>query len=78
LYNAPDDVKARFAEVFDLHATMRPDGSRNGCHVDLTANIPLEMEDDRPDAYEMVFSPSGCLHDCGSIPFFVKITEIIE
>jgi hypothetical protein len=30
--------------MFDLHATIHPDGSLNGYHVDLTANIPFEME----------------------------------
>ena len=59
LYSAPEDVKARFAELFDLHATIRPDGSRNGYHVDLTANIPLEMEGDKPGAYQMVFGSSA-------------------
>jgi hypothetical protein len=61
LYKALDDVKARFAEKFDLHATIRPDESRNGYHVDLTANIPLEMEGDKPGAYQMVFKSSGSL-----------------
>jgi hypothetical protein len=56
LYNAPDNVKARFAEMFDLNATI----SRNGYHVALTANIPLEMKDDKPGAYQMVFGSSGC------------------
>ena len=61
LYNAPDDVRARFAEMFDLYATIRADGSQNGYHVDLTANIPLEMEGDKPGAYDMVFGSSGCM-----------------
>ena len=61
LGNAPDDVRAKFAETFDLNATIHPDGSRNGYHVDLTANIPLEMEGDKPGAYDMVFRSSGCL-----------------
>ena len=43
LGNAPEDMRARSAEMFDLKATIRPDGSRNGYHVDLSANIPLEM-----------------------------------
>ncbi len=59
LIGAPEDVRARYAEIFDLHATIRPDGPPNGYHVDLTANIPLEMEGDKPGAYDMVFSPSG-------------------
>ena len=59
LYDAHDDVKTKFAEMFDLHATILPDGSRNGYHVDLTANIPLEMEGNKPGAYDMVFRSSG-------------------
>ena len=58
--------------MFDLYATVRPDGSQNGYHVDLSANIPLEMEGDKPGAYDMVFGSSGCLpHDAYSysIPF---------
>ena len=35
--------------------------SLNGYHVDLTANIPLEMEGNKPGAYDMVFRSSGCL-----------------
>jgi DNA invertase Pin-like site-specific DNA recombinase len=58
LDTAPDDVKTRFAELFDLYATIRPDSSREGYHFDLSANIPLEMEGDKPGAYDMVFSPS--------------------
>jgi hypothetical protein len=59
LCDTPDDVKARFAELFDLHVTIHPDSSKNGYHFDLTANIPLEMEGEKPGAYDMVFSPSG-------------------
>ena len=59
LWDATDEVKARFAELFDLYATIRPDGSQNGYHIDLSANVPLEMEGDKPGAYDMVFSPSG-------------------
>ena len=58
LYHAPEDVRARFAELFDLYATVRPESSRNGYHFDLLSNIPLEMEGDKPGAYDMVFSPS--------------------
>ena len=32
--------------------------SRDGYHINLSANIPLEMEGDKPGAYDMVFSPS--------------------
>jgi hypothetical protein len=38
--------------------TIHPDSSRDGYHFDLAANIPLEMEGDKPGAYDMVFSPS--------------------
>ena len=58
LANAPDDVRARFAELFDLYATLKPDSSGKGYHFDLSANIPLEMEGNKPSAYDMVFSPS--------------------
>ena len=58
LYDAPDDVRDRFAELFELYATIRPDSSMNGYHVDLLSNIPLEMEGNKPGAYDMVFSPS--------------------
>ncbi len=61
LAKVTDDVRARFAEMFDLHAIIRPDGHPDGYHVDLTANIPLEMEGDKPGAYDMVFGSSGCL-----------------
>ena len=58
LGHAPDDVKARFVELFDLHVTIHPDSSPDGYHFDLSVNIPLEMEGDKPGAYDMVFSPS--------------------
>lgn len=61
LHDAPNDVRARFAEMFDLYATIRPDGSKDSYHVDLSANIPLEMEGDKPGAYDMVFGSSGCM-----------------
>jgi hypothetical protein len=38
LCDAQDDVKTKFAEMFDLHATILPDASRNGYHVDLMAS----------------------------------------
>jgi DNA invertase Pin-like site-specific DNA recombinase len=67
LRHAPDDVRARFAEMFDLYATIRPDGSKDGYHIDLSANIPLEMEGDKPGAYDMVFGSSRPLsrHEYG-------------
>ena len=56
LHDATDEVRARFAERFDLIATVRPDKTGRGYHVDLSANIPLEKDG---IAYDMVFSPSG-------------------
>ena len=58
LANATDDIRTRFAETFDLHAIIRPDGHPDGYHIDLTANIPLEMEGNKPGAYDMVFRSS--------------------
>jgi len=58
LDHAPEDVRARFAELFDLYVTIIPDSSREGYHFNLSANIPLEMEGDKPGAYDMVFTPS--------------------
>ena len=58
LWDATDEVKSRFTELFDLYATILPDGSLKGYHVNLSANIPLEMEGDMPGAYDMVFSSS--------------------
>ncbi len=52
------DYLAALAETFDLYATIRPDTSLDGYHCDLSANISLEMEGDKPGAYDMVFSPS--------------------
>jgi len=58
LYDVPDDVTARFAEMFDLYATIHPDKSLDGYHIDLSANIPLEMDGDKPRGYDIVFSSS--------------------
>ncbi|MDD5038830.1 MAG: hypothetical protein PHN78_05895, partial [Dehalococcoidales bacterium] len=58
LWKATDEVKAKFAEFFDLHAIIRPDGSLKDYHVDLAANVPLEIEGRNPSANDMVFSPS--------------------
>ncbi|MEE8414572.1 MAG: hypothetical protein V3R96_08470, partial [Dehalococcoidales bacterium] len=58
LWDATDDVKARFAELFDLQATIVPDKSQNGYHINMSANVPLEMEGDALGAYDMVFSSS--------------------
>ncbi len=59
LWKATDEDKARFVELFDLQATILPDKSPKGYHINISANVPLEMEGDRPSAYDMVFSPSG-------------------
>ena len=59
LHYAPDDVKARFAEMFDLQVNIHPNTSRHDYHFDLSANIPLEMEGDKPSGYDIVFSPSA-------------------
>ena len=58
LWDATDEVKAKFAELFDLQATLHPENSPDGYHFNLTANVPLEMEGHKPGAYDMVFSPS--------------------
>ena len=42
----------------DLYSTIHPNASLGGYHFDLSSNIPLEMEGDKPGAYDMVFSPS--------------------
>ena len=34
LYNAPDDVKARFAEVFELNVTLHTDKSQDDNHLE--------------------------------------------
>jgi hypothetical protein len=57
LWDASDDVKERFAELFDLRATVHPDSSENGYYIGLTANIPLETEGKKKPAYEMVLAP---------------------
>lgn len=51
-------VKAGFAELFDLYVTIHPNNSQAGYHFDLSADIPLEMEGDKPGTYDMVFSSS--------------------
>ena len=67
LDKAPDEIRAKFAETFDLYVTMHPKESSGSNHFDITTNIPFEMEGDAVSAYDMVFSPSrgtqgeGCL-----------------
>jgi len=45
LAKATDDVRARFADMFDLHAIIRPDGHPDGYHVDLTLHFPYQTGD---------------------------------
>ncbi len=40
LRNAEDDLKAIFAEVFDLQVTVCHDNQGEGYHLNLTSNIP--------------------------------------
>jgi len=46
-------LRHRWGRQKQLYATVRPDRSQNGYHIDLSANIPLEMEGDKPGAYDM-------------------------
>ena len=53
-----DEIRAKFAEFFDLYVTVHPMESSKGYGFDMTLNIPLEMEGYTASAYDMVFSPS--------------------
>ena len=55
---ASDELRAKFAELFDLYVTVHPKKSSEGYRFDITANIPLEMEGNTVNAYAMVFNPS--------------------
>ena len=77
LWDATDDVRARFAEHFDLYATIHPDKSQDGYHFDLAANIPLEMEGGKPGAYDMVFSPTRGTEHHGKLHVLIS-AEIRE
>jgi hypothetical protein len=57
LRDAEDNLRARFAEVFDLRVTVCPDNHGEGHHLNLSAKIPLETEGST-SAYNMVFGPS--------------------
>jgi len=46
------------AEFFDLYKTVHPKESSKGYSFNITANIPLEIEDNTVTAYDMVFTPS--------------------
>ncbi len=57
LDHASDELKAKFAEFFDLYVTVKPMESSKGYGFSITANIPLEMDGNAVNAYDMVFSP---------------------
>ena len=44
--------------LFVLVMMVLVDYSRDGYRLNLSANIPLEMESDKPSGYDMVVSPS--------------------
>jgi hypothetical protein len=58
LDHASDELKAKFAEFFDLYITVHPEESSKGYYFNITANIPLDIEDNTVTAYDMVFTPS--------------------
>ncbi len=58
LDKAPNEIRAKFAETFDLYVTVHPNKPSNSNHFDITANIPLEMEGNAISTYDVVFSPS--------------------
>ena len=58
LDHASDELRAKFAEFFDLYITVHPKESSKGYSFDITANIPLDMDDNTVNAYDMVFTPS--------------------
>ncbi len=58
LDHASDELKAKFVEFFDLYITIYPKESLKGYNIDITANIPLDIEDASVSAYDMVFTPS--------------------
>jgi len=53
-----DEVKAKFADVLDLTATIFPGDSPQSYRLQLTANIPLDVEgiEESADSLEMVFA----------------------
>ncbi len=59
-----DEIKAKFAEFFDLYVTVRPMESSNGYGFNMTLNVPLEMEGYTPNAYDMLemdgYTPNEC------------------
>ena len=57
LDNVSDEIRAKFAEFLDLYVTVRPMKSSKGYGFDITASIPLEMDGNTVNAYDMVFNP---------------------
>ena len=53
-----DELRANFAELFDLHVTVHSKKPLKDYSYDITVNIPLEMEGNTVSAYDMVFNPS--------------------
>jgi len=58
LDHASDELRTKFAELFDLYVTIHPEKSSKGYYFNITANIPLEIEGNTISAYDMVFTPS--------------------
>ena len=58
LDHASDELRAKCAEFFDLYITVHPKESSKGYSFDITANIPLDIDDNTVTAYDMVFTPS--------------------
>jgi len=58
LDHASDELRANFAELFDLYVTVHPKKSSEDYSFDISANIPLAMEGNSISAYDMVFTPS--------------------
>jgi len=56
--DADDEVKAKFADVFDLTVTIFPGDSPQSYRLQLTANIPLDVQgiEESADSLEMVFA----------------------
>ena len=63
LDTASEELRAKFAELFDMYVTVHPKTSSEGYRFDITANIPLEMEGNTVSAYDIsdlssLFNPS--------------------
>jgi len=57
LDNVSDEIRAKFAEFFDLYVTVHPEKFSKGYDFNMTLNVPLEMDGYTANAYDMVFSP---------------------